>query len=164
MPNFRVTDSGDVRVLENGSDFRIVDSITYQETFAVSGVGSLDSEGVLSIPSGSTLSSDATFYGFGPRAFFAEVYIGFEEFVRETDTTDIRITESGDTRITDPIGVNVIEAMAYFDATYVPFSSNPYVKNSSVWSEFIPYVKHNGSWVEPERVSVKEGGIWKRVY
>lgn len=184
MPDYRITDSGDIRVLENGSDFRIVRELTFSGDFtgssvgslssvstqdlaaasAMGGIGSLSSEAYRDLAAFSSMSSQGSLGGVGSLILSAYTFSGSNEFVRETDTTDIRITESGDTRITDLIGVNVIEAMAYFDDTYVPFSANLYVKNLSVWSEFIPYVKHNGSWIEPERVSVKEGGIWKRVY
>ena len=184
MPDYRITDSGDQRVLENGTDFRIVRELTFAGDFSGSSVGSLSSDSIqdlaasslmagagsltsvayLELVALSSLSAQGGLNGVGSLILEAYTFSGSAEFIRETDTTDIRITESGDTRVTDFLGINVITAMAYFEDTYNPFSAVQYVKNSSVWSEFIPYVKHNGSWIEPERVSVKEGGIWKRVY
>lgn len=79
------------------------------------------------------------------------------------NTTDIRITESGDTRITDEATSNLITSTLSANGTRIAFASTPYAKDGGAWENILNiYVKVNGVWVEPERVYKKISGAWKR--
>jgi hypothetical protein len=87
-----------------------------------------------------------------------------ELMTRITEASDTRITEAGDTRITnDEVGNTVVSSMVA-DPTLIPLASEPYVRVSGVWKLFVPYVKHNGSWKQPNAIYKKVSGNWKRVY
>lgn len=164
MPNYRILESGDSRVLENGTDFRIIEPLSYSETISYSGVGLVSAYGNLEALNSISLAGAGS-VAYDPfRAYFAELTVGTQEYIRETDTSDIRITDPSDTRITDEIPFNVITTMAVFSSTYVPFDPTPWVKHSSTWKEFLPYIKYNGSWVVPSRMYVNDSGSWRRVY
>ena len=79
------------------------------------------------------------------------------------NTTDIRITESGDTRITDEATSNLITSTLSANGTRIAFASTPYARDGGAWENILNiYVKVNGVWVEPERVYKKISGAWKR--
>lgn len=87
------------------------------------------------------------------------------ELTRELENgTDIRITESGDTRITNDAYLNV--AISYLTATGNRINPlrDAYVKFSGIWRSTEPYVKHEGTWKEPYAIYVKQSGAWRRVY
>lgn len=48
--------------------------------------------------------------------------------------------------------------------TYIPFTPELYLKYNTVWKITLPYVKYSTTWKVPERVYIKVGSIWKRVY
>ena len=83
---------------------------------------------------------------------------------RITEASDSRITEAGDFRITNDTIANIIDSSMVADPTFTKFSSQPYVKITGDWHLFTPYVKHNGTWKEPEIIYKKISGQWRRVY
>ncbi|WBF78181.1 hypothetical protein MEP402_gp61 [Methylophilales phage MEP402] len=87
------------------------------------------------------------------------------DLIRDLETgTDIRITESGDTRITGTVLVNAGVSYLTAEATKTGFLSNMYVKYLGAWKDSAPYVKHNGSWKTPTEIYKKVGTNWVRVY
>ena len=87
-----------------------------------------------------------------------------EELTRITEASDTRITEAGDIRITNEETGNTVVGSLVAEATLKPLASEPYVKVSGVWKLFVPYVKYNGSWQQPNAIYKKISGNWKRVY
>lgn len=86
-------------------------------------------------------------------------------FIRELETgTDIRITESGDTRITDDVYLNRVEGSMTATATFIPWFAEQYVKRNDVWFQIETYAKSSGTWQQPIRIYKKISGNWKRVY
>lgn len=85
-------------------------------------------------------------------------------YTRITEGSDTRITESGDTRITNDEVGNTVVASLVADPTFTKFSSQPYVNINGTWRLFTPYVKHEGTWKEPEIIYKKISGTWRRVY
>jgi hypothetical protein len=86
------------------------------------------------------------------------------DLIRDLETgTDIRITESGDTRITGTVLVNAGISYLTAEATKTGFLSNMYVKYLGAWKDSQPYVKHDGSWKIPVSIYKKVGTTWTRV-
>jgi hypothetical protein len=87
------------------------------------------------------------------------------DLIRDLETgTDIRITESGDTRITGTVLINAGVSSMSAEGTKSGFLSNMYVKYLGAWKDSAPYVKHEGSWKTPTRIYKKVGTNWVRVY
>jgi hypothetical protein len=87
------------------------------------------------------------------------------ERIRELENgTDIRITESGDTRITGDTAVNMSVSYLSASGTRINPLRDAYVKFSGIWRSTEPYVKHDGTWKEPYAIYVKQSGVWRRVY
>jgi hypothetical protein len=85
--------------------------------------------------------------------------------IRELENgTDIRITESGDTRITGDTAVNMSVSSISATGTRIGILQDAYVKYSGIWRNTEPYVKHNGVWKDPYAIYVKQSGVWRRVY
>ena len=75
------------------------------------------------------------------------------DLIRDLETgTDIRITESGDTRITGIVLVNAGVSYLTAEATKIGFLSYMYIKYLGAWKDSQPYVKHLGSWKEPTEI------------
>jgi hypothetical protein len=86
------------------------------------------------------------------------------DLIRDLETgTDIRITESGDTRITGIVLVNAGVSYLTAEATKIGFLSYMYIKYLGAWKDSQPYVKHLGSWKEPTEIYKKVGTTWTRV-
>ena len=86
------------------------------------------------------------------------------DLIRELETsTDIRITESGDTRITGTVIVNASISYMTAKGTKSGFLSDMYIKYLGAWKDSQPYVKHLGSWKIPVRIYKKVGTTWTRV-
>ena len=84
--------------------------------------------------------------------------------IRETEAEDIRITEQGDTRITNELILNLSTSTLSATASLIGFNSQAYVKDGGAWEDLLNvYVKRNGSWVIPDKIYVNENGNWKRV-
>lgn len=84
--------------------------------------------------------------------------------IRITEASDTRITEAGDTRITNDAIGNAAESSMVADPLLIPLASGAYVKVSGVWKLFVPYVKHSGTWQQPNAIYKKISGNWKRIY
>ena len=86
------------------------------------------------------------------------------QVVRETEANDIRITEQGDTRVTNDFILNSISSTLSATASLIGFNSQAYVRNQGAWENLLQvYVKQNGSWVIPNKIYVNQNGNWKRV-
>ena len=88
------------------------------------------------------------------------------ERIRELENgTDIRITESGDTRITGDTAVNMsVSSLSATGTKKTILLQDAYVKFSGIWRSTEPYVKHEGVWKDPYAIYVKQSGVWRRVY
>ena len=87
------------------------------------------------------------------------------DLIRDLETgTDIRITESGDTRITGTVLVNASISYMTAKGTKSGFLSDMYIKYLGAWKDSEPYVKHEGSWKTPTKIYKKVGTNWVRVY
>lgn len=161
-----------------------VGTATRQGLMALTGVGtasyggSLVGQGNLSLSAAGTLSEesliikvvDTSLNASGAATFESDVilfgFVGFLEgdVFRETTGQDTRVTESGDSRIVS--GFNPWQGTSEINLTptKVPFSGVPWTKNNNTWSVLVPYVKHEGRWVVPERIYVKQSGTWTRTY
>lgn len=96
---------------------------------------------------------------------YGQVTSGPLTLIRELETgTDIRITESGDTRITDDVYLNRVEGSMTATATFIPWFTGQYVKSNDVWFNTDIYVKYEDVWQQPIRIYKKISGNWKRVY
>jgi len=97
---------------------------------------------------------------------YGQVQSGFIDALTRTleNATDIRITESSDTRITGEAAWNL--SFSSLSATGTKFSLVPdaYIKFSGIWRSTEPYVKHEGVWKDPYAIYVKQSGVWTRVY
>ena len=80
------------------------------------------------------------------------------------NATDLRITESGDFRITNLANFNLSQGILSATGFVVGFEENAYVKFNGLWRTMIPYVKHEDSWKEPASMYKKVGTNWVRVY
>jgi hypothetical protein len=88
----------------------------------------------------------------------------FETYTRITEGSDTRITEGSDTRITNEEVGNTGVTSLVAQPTLKPLASQPYVNVGGVWKLFVPYVKYNGVWQQPNAIYKKVSGNWKRVY
>ncbi|CAB4144003.1 hypothetical protein UFOVP454_7 [uncultured Caudovirales phage] len=95
---------------------------------------------------------------------YAQVEANVEVLTRETEAGDTRITEAGDTRITAEQLSNTIEGSLVANATKIPYNSITYIKVSGVWKVATLYVKHQGTWKNPDAIYKKQSGIWKRAH
>lgn len=139
---WRVTESGDYRVLENGLDYRIVEALQY----------------------GSVSATITTTITITPvKNHIGQVIAGVLEFTRITENGDTRITEIGDTRITEPTTYNLIITTLLAEATKIPFNSVIYAKYNGEWKVATCYVKYGGNWVEPDTSYRYPTDGWKRV-
>lgn len=95
---------------------------------------------------------------------FATVVSGQTTFTRITENEDFRITEAGDSRITNVIPTNEIIGSMVATDTYIPFSSTAYYKEGGVWKQTDVDTKYNGNWDALQAVYKKISGNWKRIY
>jgi hypothetical protein len=97
---------------------------------------------------------------------YGQVQSGYiDSLNRELENaTDLRITESGDFRITNLANFNLSQGILSATGFVVGFEENAYVKFNGLWRTMIPYVKHEDSWKEPASMYKKVGTNWVRVY
>lgn len=95
---------------------------------------------------------------------YGQVTSQAQTLIRETEAADIRITESGDTRITNDVYFNQIEGTLSANGTKITFFTEQYYKSVGGWIRVIPYAKSSNTWQEPTRIYKKISGTWKRVY
>lgn len=93
---------------------------------------------------------------------YAQVEESIETLTRVTENGDTRITEAGDTRITGEQLSNMIEGSLIANATKIFYNSTAYIKVNGVWKVAILYVKHAGTWKNPDAIYKKQSGNWKR--
>ena len=97
---------------------------------------------------------------------YGQVQSGYiDSLNRELENaTDLRITESGDFRITNLANFNLSQGILSATGFVVGFEENAYVKFNGLWRTMIPYVKHESSWKEPSAIYKKVGTNWVKVY
>ena len=86
------------------------------------------------------------------------------EVDRYTEASDLRITESGDTRVTELIYPNIITSDLSATPTLKVWIGTAYYNVHGVWKFLTPYIKHNNTWKEPDAIYVKQSGKWRRSY
>lgn len=88
-----------------------------------------------------------------------------DNIIRLTESGDVRVTEDGlDTRVALNVNANNVYAVIISDGVHIPFEATAYIKEDGVWKEFDPYVKWGGSWAFPDKVYKNISNTWKRVY
>lgn len=93
------------------------------------------------------------------------IYSGFnEEAIRVTSSGDTRVTEDGNIRITGPLVYNEAEGTLVGISDFTKFNSLAYVKKDGVWYRMTPNAKHEGAWKVPTRSYKNINGNWKRIY
>lgn len=95
---------------------------------------------------------------------YVEVVSGQATFTRITESEDYRITEAGDSRITNLIPTDEVLGSMVANDTYIPFSSIAYYKTGGVWKQTDVDTKYNGNWDALQAVYKKISGNWKRIY
>ena len=88
-----------------------------------------------------------------------------DEYIRITESGDTRITEQSDVRIVADVLPNAAQGIMDVTYTYIAFSSIAYVKWNGSWTEFTPKVKQDGTWDDPLAIYKKiDANNWKRAY
>jgi hypothetical protein len=98
-----------------------------------------------------------------PLIQFGQVNQYYGIYERTTEASDLRITENGDTRITNEVQENSAISSIYVVPTYKPLETTAYIRIDGVWKIYVPYVKYNNTWTQPT-IYKKISGNWKRVY
>lgn len=106
----------------------------------------------------STLASSAT------RVLRAEYDTQQDNIIRLSELGDTRITEDGNVRVASNANVNSVYGNIVANGDSFPFEAVAYIKENGVWVEFDPYVKWGGDWTLPEKVYKKVSDRWRRVY
>jgi hypothetical protein len=99
-------------------------------------------------------------------AKFVNVSSGDVEFERITEQNeDKRITEDGNQRLTNFVGVNEIDSTLVANANLIPFSSVAYIRQNGAWKQLLSVdIKDDGTWSPPEKIYRNMSGSWKRIY
>jgi hypothetical protein len=118
----------------------------------------LNGNGAVALSASGTLSPSAR------TVKFVFVVSGNEQFLRILENEDYRVTESGDSRITNAVPTNEIVGSLVANDTYIPFSSTAYYKTGGVWKQTDVDAKYNGNWDALQAVYKKISGSWKRIY
>jgi hypothetical protein len=88
-----------------------------------------------------------------------------DTYNRISEAGDTRITEASDVRIVADVLPNAAEGIMSVSYTYIAFSSTAYFKWNGQWTEFTPKVKQDGSWDDPLAIYSKiDAYNWKRAY
>lgn len=153
-------------------------AILVANSSSLSAVGARITGGESSFAASSSISADEALRAFGAFAEsgsgaissvgqvkkYVTVVSGQTTFTRITENEDYRITEDGNSRITNVIPTNeIVGSMVAYD-TYIPFSSTAYYKTGGNWQTTDVYVKHNDNWNPPTAVYKKISGNWKRIH
>lgn len=84
---------------------------------------------------------------------------------RITEASDTRILENGtDIRVTEEGTQGTAISSIVATPTKILFDGELHLNVLGTWKEAVPYVKWEGSWVQPESIYKHTGGEWKRVY
>ena len=140
---------------------------TFTASNSYSASGSIATDADLLVSVSTSLSGAGTFTNDG----YTFVHGGL--FTAEPEDTYNRITEAGDTRITEQSDVRIVADVLPNAATsainvtytYIEFNSTAYVKWNGVWTQFTPKVKQDGTWDDPLAIYKKiDANNWKRAY
>lgn len=92
-------------------------------------------------------------------------YIGFnQEAIRVTQAGDTRITEDGNVRLTHELVYNQAENTMVATGLFTKFFSIAYIKISGVWRQVAPSANYKGVWKIPSRIYKNINENWKRIY
>jgi len=139
-------------------------------TRTAAGVAALSSTGTISATSkfdgsgAAALSASGTLSPSARTAKFVYVTSGVTSYVRITEAEDYRITENGDSRVTNDVSVNLVDSTLIASGDLIPFSSIAYYKTGGVWKVTDVDAKSNGDWDALQAVYKKISGSWKRIY
>jgi hypothetical protein len=86
-----------------------------------------------------------------------------EDGVRITESGDVRVTEDGIDRLAVNIPYNSGLGLILARSQLIPFSSDLSVKYLGDWKSAEVYVNVNENWLEPEKAYMKISGDWKRI-
>ena len=113
----------------------------------------------------SVLNASGSLAGVSGLIKYGQTESGLITYERATQNDDIRITEGGDTRITNEAIANVIDSSLVVQGDRGIWTSTGYIKEGAVWKEISHiYVKYNGNWVTPEKMYKNENNVWKLIY
>jgi len=87
-----------------------------------------------------------------------------DNIIRLSELGDTRITEDGNVRVASDASPNSVYGTINADGLVRPFAAVAYIKENGIWKEFDPYVKWGGDWTLPEKVYKNVSNRWKRVY
>lgn len=87
-----------------------------------------------------------------------------DNIIRLTELGDTRVTEDGNVRVSSGASQNSVYGTINADGLVRPFAAVAYIKENGIWKEFDPYVKWGGDWTLPEKVYKNVSNRWKRVY
>jgi len=87
-----------------------------------------------------------------------------DNIIRLSELGDTRITEDGNVRVASDASPNSVYGTINADGLVRPFAAVAYIKEDGIWKEFDPYVKWGGDWTLPEKVYKNVSNRWKRVY
>lgn len=99
-----------------------------------------------------------------PLIQYGQVESGVVILERFTEDDNLRITETGDTRITNDVVTNVITSYLNAIPSLLTYNKEAFYNVNGVWKFLTPYVKHNNTWKEPNAIYVKQSGVWRRGY
>lgn len=87
-----------------------------------------------------------------------------DNIIRLSELGDTRITEDGNVRVASDASPNSVYGTINANGLVRPFAAVAYIKENGIWKEFDPYVKWGGDWTLPEKVYKNVSNRWKRVY
>lgn len=125
--------------------------------------GSLASEAGFKFVAESSVSLSASMSA--AQSFIADGKFGgiLENYVRITESGDTRVTEEDDVRITGLLSANEFIASLVANGTRRGFSQTTHAKYDGDWLEASPYVKYGGAWSNPDKIYKNINGNWKRI-
>lgn len=98
------------------------------------------------------------------RKFYAVYEAQQDNIIRLTELGDTRVTEDGNIRVARNVSKNSVYGTINVAGAVTPFAAVAYIKEDGIWKEFDPYVKWGGDWTLPEKVYKNISNKWKRVY
>jgi hypothetical protein len=132
-------------------------------SFAISSASSASITGLIIKPGAFSKNATGSVIFLEDFKYGGKFEFSINNFLRETEQGDIRITEDGMPRLSDSVVQNAAFASLVSKSTRIPFSSEVYSKYSGEWKTASTYVNVGGDWVEPEKGYIKISGAWKRI-
>ncbi len=151
-------------LIANNSTITAISTRTTTGAFNGSVVSSVDADLDAFYVGMSTFSGNGSVVAAARTVKFVNFISGIATFDRILENEDYRITEGGDSRITNEIAVNTVDSTVVADATLIPFSSTVYYKTGGVWKTTLVDAKYNGNWDALTAVYKKISGSWKRIH